>query len=116
MTAPWSRLGRGAAAQRLLAAAGDLADLVLPRECGGCLRPGSSWCGRCERALATLSFGPAARQVGGGPRVVPHPAPPGLPSVHAWGIYADPLRAVISAWKDAGRRDLLLLSLGLSRP
>lgn len=91
----------------MLAGAGDLADLVLPRECGGCLRPGSSWCVRCERALGTLSFGSAARQVGGGPWVVPHPVPPGLPSVHAWGVYADPLRAVVSAWKDAGRRDLV---------
>ena len=38
---------------------------------------------------------------------MPHPAPAGLPSVHAWGVYADPLRAVVSAWKDAGRRDLV---------
>jgi predicted amidophosphoribosyltransferase len=38
---------------------------------------------------------------------MPHPAPEGLPSVHAWGVYADPLRAVVSAWKDVGRRDLV---------
>ena len=37
---------------------------------------------------------------------MPHPAPEGMPPVHAWGIYADPLRAAVSAWKDAGRRDL----------
>jgi len=29
-----------------------------------------------------------------------------MPPVHAWGVYADPLRAAVSAWKDAGRRDL----------
>jgi len=37
---------------------------------------------------------------------VPHPVPAGMPPVHAWGVYADPLRAAVSAWKDAGRRDL----------
>lgn len=91
----------------VLAAMGALTDLVLPRECGGCLRAGSSWCARCRRALATLSFGPATGNTGGGPWVVPHPVPAGLPSVHAWGVYADPLRAVVSAWKDVGRRDLV---------
>ncbi|GAA2489620.1 hypothetical protein [Terrabacter carboxydivorans] len=120
----------------------DLLDLVLPRECGGCLRPGTDWCTRCARALAGLAFqvpealgagapapgmpspalaapgtfrgarggagpapGPAAER-GGGPWVAPHPSPDGMPPVHAWGIYADPLRAAVSAWKDVGRRDL----------
>lgn len=97
----------------------DLVDLVLPRECGGCLRPGSDWCARCDRALHALAFGPAAgtgRAVqvaagvhGGGPWVVPHPFPEGMPPVHAWGVYADPLRAAVSAWKDVGRRDLTAL-------
>lgn len=105
--------------------ASDLADLVLPRECGGCLRAGSDWCQRCARALGRLAFvspgaGSAAAQAtrtpgdlgtaapgGGGPWVVPHPAPEGMPPVYAWGIYADPLRAAVSAWKDAGRRDLV---------
>ena len=39
--------------------------------------------------------------------MVPHRAPEGMPPVYAWGIYADPLRAVVSAWKDGGRRDLV---------
>ena len=104
--ARWGAARRHPATATLLAGAGHLADLVLPRECGGCLRPGSHWCGRCELALAELSFGLGAGHVGGGSWVVPHPAPPGLPPVHAWGVYADPLRAVVSAWKDAGRRDL----------
>ncbi|WP_343992105.1 ComF family protein [Terrabacter terrae] len=51
--------------------------------------------------------GDGAGAGGGGPWVVPHPAPDGMPPVHAWGVYADPLRAAVSAWKDAGRRDLL---------
>lgn len=105
----------------------DLVDLVLPRECGGCLRPGADWCVRCHRALLGLAFvspaggpprpgatpatvegpeGPGLVEHGGGPWVVPHPAPAGMPPVHAWGVYADPLRAAVSAWKDVGRRDL----------
>ncbi|MEW1953955.1 phosphoribosyltransferase family protein [Terrabacter sp. NPDC080008] len=124
----------------------ELADLVLPRECGGCLRPGSDWCLRCERALGQLAFvapalgapafgasafgasalglasragsGCSARAEpagagGGGPWVVPHPAPTDMPPVYAWGVYADPLRAVVSAWKDAGRRDLLAVLVPL---
>jgi predicted amidophosphoribosyltransferase len=39
-------------------------------------------------------------------RVLPRPTPRDLPPVHAWGLYADPLRAAVSAWKDGGRRDL----------
>ncbi|CAN7286919.1 phosphoribosyltransferase family protein [Terrabacter sp. LjRoot27] len=102
----------------------DLVDLVLPRECGGCLRPGAVWCARCQSALVRLAFGApgsrdtdgrsthtpvapgGARVHGGGPWVVPHPVPDGMPPVHAWGVYADPLRAAVSAWKDVGRRDL----------
>lgn len=58
-----------------------------------------------EGPLVSFETGPA--RVGGAPWVVPHRAPGGMPPVHAWGIYADPLRAVISAWKDGGRRDLV---------
>jgi predicted amidophosphoribosyltransferase len=95
---------------------GELVDLVLPRECAGCLRAGSTWCARCDRALARLAFGAVTDReyassggspdTGGGPWVVPHPLPEGMPPVHAWGVYADPLRSAVSAWKDAGRRDL----------
>lgn len=77
-----------------------LLDLVLPSECAGCLRPGHRWCARCERALTGLGFR-------AGPRwVTPRPCPPGLPDVVAWGLYAEPLRSVVTAWKDEGRRDL----------
>jgi predicted amidophosphoribosyltransferase len=42
-----------------------------------------------------------------------------MPAVYAWGTYADPLRAAVTAWKDEGRRDLVdelvpLLRLALS--
>lgn len=97
---------------------GAVLDLVLPRECGGCRRAGTSWCARCATALASLALaGPAAPHCSSGSSaspgtfgpawVVPHRPPPGLPPVHAWGLYADPLRAAVSAWKDAGRRDLV---------
>ncbi|MER7071484.1 phosphoribosyltransferase family protein [Terrabacter sp. NPDC000476] len=90
---------------RIRALPGAALDLVLPRECGGCRRAGTRWCTRCATALASLALGdpPGAS----GPSwVVPHRPPPGLPPVHAWGLYADPLRVAVSAWKDAGRRDL----------
>ncbi|MGV9877513.1 ComF family protein, partial [Streptomyces cellulosae] len=49
----------------------DLADLVLPAECGGCGRPRAVLCDRCRTALS-----------GGAPRRVrPAPEPRGLPSV-----------------------------------
>src|SRR6478672_12822474 len=44
----------------------DLVDLVLPRECGGCLRPGADWCVRCQRSLLGLAFEAPA---GGPPRL-----------------------------------------------
>ncbi|MGN6754255.1 MAG: ComF family protein [Intrasporangium sp.] len=77
-----------------------LLDLVLPLECAACHRTGAPWCRRCGRALERLAFPD-------GPHLVtPHPPPPGIPPVYAWGTYADPLRAAITAWKDEGRRDL----------
>jgi predicted amidophosphoribosyltransferase len=118
-TGPRARPGPARAVARTLSRLrdSDLVDLVLPRECGGCLRPGSDWCARCERALRALAFeapGTGRERVleppgdhGGGPWVVPHPVPEGMPPVHAWGVYADPLRAAVSAWKDVGRRDLV---------
>ncbi|GAB3877198.1 ComF family protein [Terrabacter terrigena] len=145
--ARWARRARELLGRAVVAARGsDVLDLVLPRECGGCLRAGEEWCGRCARALDALAFvapaargapspgrtrtaavepdgapgvaprvaspasgGGAPRAIGGAPWVVPHRAPGGMPPVHAWGIYADPLRAVVSAWKDGGRRDLARL-------
>ncbi len=77
-----------------------LLDLVLPLECAACRRPGTPWCRRCAAALERLE------SAGGPGRVVPHPAPAGMPPTYAWGSYDEPLRSAISAWKDEGRRDL----------
>ncbi|HET8594633.1 MAG TPA: phosphoribosyltransferase family protein [Intrasporangium sp.] len=88
----------------------SLLDLLLPAECAGCHRTGSPWCRRCGRALNRLAFPD-------GPRLVtPDPAPPGMPAVYAWGTYADPLRAAVTAWKDEGRRDLVDQLVPLLRP
>lgn len=81
----------------------DLLDLVLPLECGACRRPGAPWCSRCHEALEAVRF------AGGAQPVRPVPEPAGLPTVHAWGAYAGPLRPAITAWKDGGRGDLAAL-------
>lgn len=77
-----------------------LLDLLLPAECAGCHRAGVPWCRRCDRALAELGLpsGPST--------VVPDPPPEGLPITVAWGLYDDPLKSAVTAWKDEGRRDL----------
>jgi len=78
-----------------------LADLVLATECAACHRPGTRWCARCDLALHRLELGPEPVAVR------PRPLPPGMPPTHAAVAYADPVRAAVSAWKDADRRDLL---------
>ncbi|GGY07587.1 ComF family protein [Streptomyces anandii] len=70
----------------------DLADLVLPAECGGCGRPRTVLCPRCRAVLA----GAAPR------RVRPEPEPSGLPAVHAAAPYADEVRALLLAHKERG--------------
>ncbi|MEU5363211.1 ComF family protein [Streptomyces sp. NPDC005925] len=70
----------------------DLADLVLPAECGGCGMPRTVLCPGCRAALS-----------GAAPsRVRPVPEPPGLPVVHAAARYADEARAVLLAHKERG--------------
>ena len=78
-----------------------LADLVLATECAACLRPGTRWCARCDLALHRLELGPEPVSVR------PRPLPPRMPPTHAAVAYADPVRAAVSAWKDADRRDLV---------
>ena len=73
----------------------DALDLVHPRECAGCGRPGASLCAACARALRPGAF--AHR---------PTPSPPGLPPVFAAMAYAGPARSAIVAWKERGERDL----------
>jgi predicted amidophosphoribosyltransferase len=67
--------------------AAALADLVLPRCCVGCGRPGPSLCQRC------------------GPQDRVRLDVAGL-SLVAAGAYSGPLRAALIAYKERGRRDL----------
>ncbi|HEY5878188.1 MAG TPA: ComF family protein [Nakamurella sp.] len=90
---------------------GAAVDLVLPRPCPGCGRPGP-WCPSCAATLA------------GPPRRIRLPDDlgaddlrdaAGLPQVWALTRYAGPVRAAILAGKEKGRRDLparLGLALG----
>lgn len=80
----------------VLAAAGDL---VLPRSCAGCGRPGAAVCVGCRRALCDLAvpvLGPVA----------PSPVPPGWPGCHATLRYEGVAARLARAFKDEDRRDL----------
>ncbi|MFE3324502.1 ComF family protein [Streptomyces sp. NPDC059176] len=78
---------------------GEIAGLVLPAVCEGCGRPRSLLCRACARQL-----------VGGEPgRVLPRPAPAGLPVVFAAARYEGAVRAVLLAHKERG-------ALGLAGP
>jgi predicted amidophosphoribosyltransferase len=71
-----------------------LADLVLPRVCGGCGVPGALLCGSC-RGLLTR------------PRLAqPRRHPPGFPPTVAAGAYAGPVRPAVLAFKEHGRAEL----------
>lgn len=76
-----------------------LLDLALPAECAGCGSPGLSWCPACAAGLAAVLF-PQPR------RVRPDPCPAVMPVTTAAGAYAGELRAIVTAYKDEGRRDL----------
>lgn len=74
-----------------------LVDLVLPVDCAGCGSP-SGLVGICAACLTVL------RQV---PEPVrPTPPPAGLPACLTAGEYAGPLRELILAYKERGRRGL----------
>jgi predicted amidophosphoribosyltransferase len=71
-----------------------LADLVLPRTCGGCALPGAVLCPRCRSWLAH-------------PRVAqPRRHPPRFPPTVAAGPYAGPVRPAVLAFKEHGRAEL----------
>lgn len=77
----------------------DLVDLVLPATCALCHRPGAPLCPGCRDAVGRCLYDV--------PRpTVPSPPPPGMPSCWVSGEASGALRAVVTAYKDEGRRDL----------
>ena len=92
-TAPGGRWARQAGRVDIPVLAA-LADLVLPRTCAGCGRPGAILCPRCARLLAA-------------PRLAePRRFPAGFPPTVAAGAYAGPVRPAINAFKERGRAEL----------
>ena len=70
--------------------------LVLPGGCAGCGAVDEPALCRACAALLRARAGPAQ----------PTPSPPGLPPVHAVCAYDGPVRPVLAAWKEQGRRSL----------
>jgi predicted amidophosphoribosyltransferase len=89
------------AVTRLVVAARDLARLVLPVECPGCGLQDEVLCESCAAALDRL----VRRCEADVPRL---DLMNGLPPLPVWTVadYTDPMRGVVVAWKDRGRRDL----------
>jgi predicted amidophosphoribosyltransferase len=77
----------------------DLLDLVLPAECAGCAAPAASG-GLCGSCASVLTRPPAPTR--------PTPAPEALPPCVALGEYEGPLRGLILAYKERGRRELAI--------
>ena len=72
----------------LLAAAGDLVDLVLPRYCLGCRAPGAALCARCAAPQVQLVDVARLR-------------------VTAGAVYDGAVRTALLAYKERDRRDLV---------
>lgn len=70
----------------------DLLDLVLPRPCAGCGRPGAVLCPACRRLLRAAPVG----------QVRPDPCPSALPRVHALAAYDGELRQLLLGHKERG--------------
>lgn len=87
---------------RLSGAFADIVALGAPSACAGCGRPGPAVCAECARSLQ------------GAARVHrPSPIPPGWIPAHVVADYAGTTRALMTAWKERGRRDV---SPHLARP
>ena len=87
---------------RLSGALADIVALGAPCTCSGCGRPGPAVCVECERFLHG-----AARMHH------PSPTPSGWIPAHVVADYDGTTRAVLTAWKEHGRRDV---SAHLARP
>ncbi|NHN54555.1 ComF family protein [Calidifontibacter sp. DB0510] len=77
-----------------------MADLVWPRQCGGCESTRSRWCARCAAIVRDAL-------VAGPQRVQPDPCPPGFPPTWSSVSYDGPIAHALKAYKDGGRADLL---------
>lgn len=77
----------------------ELADLVVPAQCGGCGCPGTALCRGCVGRLSAGLRAPARQ-------VAPQPSPPGFPPTWAQGEYAGVLQQVVRRHKDEDRPDL----------
>ncbi|WP_307874595.1 ComF family protein [Frankia nepalensis] len=75
-----------------------LADLVLPRTCGGCGRAGAALCARCAAALT----GPPILAAPGSMATSGRRGPPCVAAAH----YAGPAGSIVIAYKERGRLDL----------
>ena len=73
------------------------ADLVLPRDCAGCRRPGAQLCADCRAELAATAPH----------RATPDPAPPGLPRTWAATTYGPLVRGLLVGHKERGRLGLV---------
>jgi predicted amidophosphoribosyltransferase len=71
-----------------------LTDLVLPRTCAGCGRPGAVLCPGCAARLAVPHL------------ATPRRFPAGFPPTVAAGAYAGPVRPAVVAFKERGRAEL----------
>ncbi len=89
---------------------GQMLDLILPLECGGCGAPSTRWCDVCAQELVVRDSEPHVVS----PRIDPQ-----VP-VFALGRYAGARRQAIIAMKEHGRADLITplaqaLAVGLHR-
>jgi predicted amidophosphoribosyltransferase len=73
----------------------ELADLVLPRTCVGCSRPGRLLCPSCQGPAEPFAIASPGTAIPG--EQVP---------VYAAGVYEAGLRTAVVAYKERGRRDL----------
>src|SRR6476619_7276845 len=86
-------------------------DLVLPRRCGVCGRIGAALCDGCEARLVRCSPPWCDRCGAPGPWPVRRCAECSgrrlaFASARAALVYEDGARALVSSWKERGRRDL----------
>ena len=80
---------------RLSEALADIVALGAPSACAGCGRSGPAVCAECARCL----HAPARVHQ-------PSPTPPGWIPTHVIAGYDGTSRAVLTAWKERGRRDV----------